>query len=225
MRSKRGNIQTKNLAVCHKREELCQDYGTVVASKKDRLLVRNDMGVYRARRAVSCLVDPVIGDLVLFCTADHGSGYILAVLERKEGVAATVSFAGDLNLRLDGGGLGLDIRDGVAITSPHKISMISAALDIQTVTADFTIQQTLLTGNIFQASLKKVKLFAGCLDSLLDRVHQRVKRSYRFVEETDSVRAENIDHRAEKLLNLRGKNAVINARELVKLDGEQIHVG
>lgn len=215
----------KNLAVCHKREELYQDYGNVVAGKKDQLLVRNDLGVYRARRAVSCLVEPEIGDMVLFCTAADDSAYIIAVLEREEGIAATVSFNGDLNLRLDTGSFGVDARDGITLASPRKISMISSELAVQAAAADLTFQQTSLTGSIFQASLEKIKLFAGSFDSLLDRLHQRVKRSYRFVEETDQVRAENIDHRAEKLLNLRGENAVINARELIKLDGEQIHVG
>lgn len=216
----------KNIAVCHKREEeLYQDYGTVVAGGEDGLLVRSDIGVYRARRAVSCLVEPETGDMVLFCTADGGFAYILAVLERNEETAATISVPGDLNLRLDNGRFGVDARDGVALASARRISMTSSKLDVQATAADLTVQQTSFTGSFFQASLERIRLFAGSLDSLLERLHQRVKRSYRFVEETDQMRAENIDHRAEKLLNLRGKNAVVNARELIKLDGEQIHVG
>jgi len=214
-----------NIAVCRRIEEPYQEYGTVVAGEKDALLIRSDMGVYRARRAVSCLVEPEMGDLVLFCTADGEKAYVLAVLERKEGAAATISVAGDLKLRLDNGRFGVEAREGVDIASPRKIAMTSPELDVRAAAADLTFQQTSFTGGIMQASLEKIKLFAGSFDSLLERLHQRVKRSYRFIEETDQVRAENIDHRAEKLLNLRGRNAVINARELVKLDGEQIHVG
>lgn len=214
----------KNIAVCHKREDLYQDYGTVISDGKYNLLVRSDFGVYKARRAASCLIEPETGDMVLFCTADGDNAYILAVLERGQG-AATISVDGDLKLRLDAGSFSIDARDGVGLASAGKISMTSPELEVQAVTADLTVQNTSITGTIIQASLEKIKLFAGSFDSLLDRIYQRVKRSYRFVEETDQMRAENIDHRAEKLLNLRGKNAVINARELVKLDGEQIHVG
>ncbi len=215
----------KNIAVCHKREDLYQDYGTVSSDEKNNLLVRSDFGVYKAQRAVSCLIEPETGDMVLFCTADGDNAYILAVLERGKGTAATISVDGDLKLLLDAGRFSIDARDGVGLASAGKISMTSAELDVQALSADLTVQNTSITGTILQASLEKIKLFAGSFDSLLDRIYQRVKRSYRFVEETDQMRAENIDHRAEKLLNLRGKNAVINARELVKLDGEQIHVG
>lgn len=214
-----------NLAVCFEKEELYQDIGTVIGGEKHSMLIRSDMGVYQARRAVSCLIEPETGDRVLFCIPYSSAGYILAVLERKADNAATISVDGDLNLRLDKGGLSVTAQSGVALASQRKISLLSSELDVNAVTGNLTVQQMTFTGGLLQAYLEKIKLFASSLDSVLERLHQRVKRSYRFVEETDQVRAQNIDHRAEKLLNLRGKNAVINARELIKLDGEQIHVG
>lgn len=214
----------KNTAVCHGREDLYQDLGTVAAGEKNKLLVRNDTGLFHARRAASCLIEPETGDLVLFCAAG-GVVYILAVLERKGRSAATISLDGDINIQLDSGRLGINAVEGVDLASARKISMTSPELEVKAAAADLTVSQTSFTGAILQASLEKIKLFAGSFDSLLERFYQRVKRSYRFVEETDQVRADNIDHRAEKLLNFRGKNAVVNARELVKIDGDQIHFG
>jgi Protein of unknown function (DUF3540) len=52
-----------------------------------------------------------------------------------------------------------------------------------------------------------------------------VPRSLRTVEAMDQLRAGQIDHVAQGTLNLHGENAVVTAEELVKLDGEQIHVG
>jgi hypothetical protein len=52
-----------------------------------------------------------------------------------------------------------------------------------------------------------------------------VKRSYRFVEEADQVKAQRIDYAAEKSVCLRGENALVVAEELVKVDGGQIHLG
>lgn len=214
-----------NIKVCHKREELYQDYGAVVAGGEGQLLVQCDLNRYHARRAVSCLIEPEIGDLVLFCMAEDDGAYILAILEREGGSVTTVSVDGDLNLRLDAGRLGIEACEGVAISTPRRLSMMSSDLHIRAAAADLTCRQMFITGAILQATLGRIKLFADSFDSLCERLHQRVKRSYRFVEETDQVRAENIDHRAEKLLNLRGENMVINARELVKVDGEQIHFG
>jgi hypothetical protein len=48
---------------------------------------------------------------------------------------------------------------------------------------------------------------------------------FRFVEEIDQTRAGTVDLRAQNLMAIRGENAVISARVLAKVDGEQIHIG
>ena len=63
------------------------------------------------------------------------------------------------------------------------------------------------------------------MDSVTERWTQKTKRSYRFVEEMDITRAQEIDTRASGTLSMRGKNAITTAEELVKMDGRQIHLG
>jgi hypothetical protein len=55
-----------------------------------RLQVRVGSGEYEARRAVSCLVEPALGDLVLLALHDAGC-HVLAVLEREGGGATITS--------------------------------------------------------------------------------------------------------------------------------------
>jgi hypothetical protein len=214
-----------NFAVYKERAELYQDTGIIVADEHDNILIRNSTGTYRAQRATSCLVKPEIGDLVLFCVTEADFGYILAILERKEECTTTISINGNLDLNVDSGSFSVTALDGVALSSPRVLSMISPEINVNATKGDVTVQRLTFTGNFFQATLKQIKLFADNFDSLLERLHQRIKRSYRFIEETDQLRADKIDHRAEELLQMHGKNAVINAKELIKLDGEQIHVG
>ncbi len=215
----------KNYAVYQERAELYQDTGIIVGDEQNNILIRNSAGTYRVRRAVSCLVKPEIGDFVLFCITEADTGYILAVLERKEECTTTIAVEGNLDLNLDDGRFRVTAQDGVALSSPRMISMISPEINVHALKGDMTVQQMTFSGNFFQATLKRIKLYADSFDSLLERLHQRIKRSYRFIEETDQLRAGKIDHRAEELLQMHGKNAVINAKELIKLDGEQIHVG
>lgn len=215
----------KNYAVYQERAELYQDTGIIVAGEQNNILIRNGAGTYRARRAISCLVKPEIGDLVLFCVTEADFGYILAVLERKEECTTTISVDGNLDLNVDSGRFNVTALDGVALSSPRILSMISPEINVNAIKGDVTVQQMTFTGNFLQVTLKQIKLFADNFDSFLERLHQRIKRSYRFIEETDQLRADKIDHRAEELLQMHGKNAVINAKELIKLDGEQIHVG
>ena len=63
------------------------------------------------------------------------------------------------------------------------------------------------------------------LDLSLDRVSSRVNRAFRVVTEIDQLRAGQVDHSAETVMHLRAKNTVLTAEELVKVDGEQIHLG
>lgn len=70
-----------------------------------------------------------------------------------------------------------------------------------------------------------VSLVAEAIESFVTRLLSRAKRSYRFVEETDQLRAGNIDQRATGHLNLRGETAVMHAGVLVKIDAAQIHMG
>jgi hypothetical protein len=71
----------------------------------------------------------------------------------------------------------------------------------------------------------KIALAAQEVDSALGRLTQRAKRVFRFVEEIDQTRAGTVDLRAQGLVGIRGENAVIAARVLAKVDGEQIHLG
>jgi len=80
-------------------------------------------------------------------------------------------------------------------------------------------------GATLSAEVERLKVFAIRCEELFETLSQRVKRSYRTVSERDQLRAEQIDYAARENLSLHGKNAVVTARELVKLDGEQIHLG
>jgi len=62
-------------------------------------------------------------------------------------------------------------------------------------------------------------------DSVVERLSQRVRRSYRKVEELEQVHAQQLDYVATKNVSVRGHNTLLTAEELVKLDGEQVHLG
>ena len=63
------------------------------------------------------------------------------------------------------------------------------------------------------------------MDSVLGRLSQTTKRVYRRVEDLEHVRAGQIDCASEGNLRLHGENTLLTAKELVKADGKQIHIG
>ena len=77
-----------------------------------------------------------------------------------------------------------------------------------------------------QLSVRADSLVEHCLELLFaERISQRVKRLYRHVEDFEQLRADKVDYVANKTMSLRGQNTLMTAEELVKVDGEQIHLG
>jgi hypothetical protein len=202
-----------------------QELGTVARAGGAALVVRTDAGELQARRAKGCLLEPEAGDLVLVAVATDGRCYVLSVLEREAGAPASLVADGDLNIKLPAGRLGIAAQDGIGLVSAKEVSVVSAGLSVNAVDGDVALQRLSFVATFLRAELDKAKVLAGSLDSVLDRLSQRVKRAYRTVEESDHLRAERVDYVAKKTMSLRGENTLLTAQELVKVDGEQIHLG
>ena len=214
----------KNVAENLQANEAIQEVGKVIAIDGRSLTVRTASGDYAARRAVSCLVDPALDDLVLLSTAGNGRSWLLAVLERDDG-SVVLSAEGDMTLRQKRGRVAIAAQDGVSIASGKDVSVVSGSVDINAVDGNVVFQKLSYLGRVVRSEVEKVKTIASTFDSVLERFSQRVKRSYRVVEEIDQTRAERIDMTAKKNMSLRGHNTLMTAEQLVKVDGEQIHLG
>ncbi|KYF52204.1 hypothetical protein BE08_20940 [Sorangium cellulosum] len=188
------------------------------------IVVRLASGRYEARRAKSCLVAPEAGDKVL-CAIDPDGVYVLAVLEGREGAPTKLAADGDLEIQARGGRLAVCASERVDIVGAREVAMTGAEVHVRAPKGSIAIQELGFFGRLVQAEVAKVALVAQEVDSRLTRLTQRVKRVFRFVEELDQTRAGSVDLRAESMIGIRGENAVISARVLAKIDGEQIHIG
>ncbi|WP_437925189.1 DUF3540 domain-containing protein [Sorangium sp. So ce291] len=187
-------------------------------------IVETEDGEVRAKRATSCLLEPAAGDLVLLA-AVNGAHYILAVLEREQGAPSHLVCEGDLQIRLQRGSLGLSAPDGVHVASGKDLSMAASTFRVQAREGHIALGLLSFVSETVRAEVDRAKLIGRSLDAQLERLMQRVKRSYRIVEEADHVRAERIDYAAKGSLAMHGENAKITASHVVKIDGDQIQVG
>jgi hypothetical protein len=192
------------------------------------LAVRIDDEVFIAARAKSCLVEPDVGDRVL-CAIDGDRVYVLAVLEGapSPGVApkTTIATDGDLELIARGGRASITSTEGVDVLSGGEVTVTAAEIHARAPRGTVAVDDLGFFGKLLQAEVAKVVLVASEMDSLVTRVTQKAKRVFRIVEELDQTRAKAVDVRAETILALRGENAVVSARVLTKVDGEQVHIG
>jgi hypothetical protein len=180
-------------------------------------------GVHRGRVAKSCLVVPEAGDTVL-CTSGPAGTFVLAVLEGAVGAPTRIGSAGDLHIESQGRVV-VSAAEGVDLMSGGKLAMTAGELQVRAPKGSVAVEELGFFGRVVQAQVAKVALIADDVDTIVERIAQRAKRVFRFVEELDQTRAGAVDLRAHHLVAIRGENAVVSARVLAKLDGEQIHLG
>lgn len=202
-----------------------QELGTIVERSSEGLSVVTSHGRYRAKAAFSCLVEPAPGDRVLVATTLAGEAFVLAVLERTSDEPAVLRTDRDLSVRVSEGRFTVAAPDGVDLATPKELNLVAGELGVRAKTGRLAIDALTHLGKLAHLDVEQVKGLFGLVDHVAERISQTVKRSYRFVEELDVTRAQQIDVRAESNVNVRGRNTVISAEQLVKMDAEQIHLG
>lgn len=214
-----------NLARKQSPHAVSQETGKVLRREGAESIVRTGRGDFWARTAASCLLTPEAGDEVLLCVLEPQGCYILAVLERGGESEARVSLPGDLTLELPHGQLTVSAARGLNLSTPAALGLSAAELTLTAAETSVLSRQVNLVGTLLRAELHEIKALAQTCDSLFERAVQRVKSAYRFVTDTEHVRAARLDYAAEESLRLHGRDTLLTAERLIKADGEQIHLG
>ncbi|MCB9595840.1 MAG: DUF3540 domain-containing protein [Sandaracinaceae bacterium] len=196
----------------------------IVERLDPELRVRAPGGSYRARPAASCLVGPELGDRVLVAVAATGDAWVLAVLDRASEGALPLEVEGDVVLHASGS-VRVEGDEGVELRSRAKVGLVARLLDVRAIDVRAATERLGVTGGVAHVSLESAKTVIGLVDQTFERLSTRMKRCYRFIEEIDMTRAHEIDTRADKTIHLRSKNAFVHAEQLVKVEGDQIHLG
>lgn len=199
--------------------------GIVIGREDDGVMVDCEYGELFARRAVSCLVEPASGDRVLVAGDPGGDLFVIAVLEQGNASATRITVEGDLHLGVPNGRLSIVSAQGVDLVSAGDIALTSSELAVRSDKGHIFFDQLSYVGRKVMAQAGVFKFVGGMFDIIAERISQKVKRSYKVVEEIDQVRSNQIDYRAEKNMSLKGQNALVTADELVKIEGDQIHLG
>jgi hypothetical protein len=217
-------MKMENLARALDKEEIFLEYGTVKLAEGSAFAVAVNSGVVAAKRSFSCLVEPLPGDTVLLSRAASGC-YILAIMERCGDQHACLAFEGDADLSVKQGRLRVAAQEGIDLVTAKDTTLVSPELSINSVQAEVSIQNLSFFGTFLQGQIERIKLIGQACDSIFERVSQRVKRCYRWVDELDQLKAGQLNYLVKKLMSLRGKYSVLTAEEDVRIDGDKILMG
>src|SRR5262249_51855943 len=162
--------------------------------------------------------------VVLIAAGEDGRCHVLAVLEREVGAPAQLALDGDVTLKVRAGRFTVAAPAGITLATGKEVAIASGSVSVTAAEGSVVLSRLAYVGRVVHAEVERVKHAGAVLDSVLDRISRRVKRSFRVVEEIDSVKAEQIDYTAKQNVHVHGKNTLVTADELVKLDGDQIHL-
>lgn len=199
--------------------------GTVIETDRGGLLIRAESGVFRARRALACLIEPEIKDRVLLVGSSEDQVFVLSVLDRPGDSAVRLAVPGDLTVGLQNGCFNVVATQGVNLVSAKDMKLTAGEFSVHARRGRVFFDQLTYLGKWVLAEVERIKVLGGLFDTVMERIALKTKRCYRVIEEYDHVRSGHIDYRATENVDLRGKNTLVTAKELVKVDGDQIHLG
>jgi len=175
-----------------------------------------------ARRAKSCLVAPDPQDRVL-CTIDGDQVFVLAVLEGSDPITR---IATDGELSVHGSGkVRVSSAESLDLIAAKNVAIHTRALELSARLLSAAMDESRFVGRVLKADLSQLTVWSEQVETRSQRLVQRVKRAFRFIEDIDQMRAGTVDHRAEKMASLRGENTVVSARSVAKIDAAQVHLG
>ncbi|WP_443255982.1 DUF3540 domain-containing protein [Xenorhabdus sp. IM139775] len=190
-------------------EQLQQIVGQIVNILQDgSLVVENQDRSWHCQRAVSCLLAPEIGDMVLLMQANKQL-WILAILERvQQQNPVEIKVPGDLS-----------------ITAQGNLNLNSHGLNIIADNGNCHINQMQYSGESLSAWVSITKMIGNQFESVWQTVTQLSHRLFRHTTQTEQVHAGQLDMQAESYARLHAQNTVISAKAITKIDAEQIHIG
>src|SRR5262249_33483797 len=136
---------------------------------------------------------------------DLGAGVTLEVDAEK-----TVSVRGARDLHL---------------AASRSVTASSEEVSVKAGRATLLAKKVEAFGASLQSSFDRVRQLGRVVEVVADEVSSRLKRSLRIVSDLDQTRAGVVDVRAGGVVTIHGENTCVTARQIAKIDSNQIHIG
>lgn len=218
-------MQAQNIISINRSPAIEIEYGTVQSSVEDKFIIQCQADIFTARRAFSCVVNPEAGDEVMFSHDSKQNYCILAIIDRPDQQCAKLSFPGDVTIESARGEVSLVGQKGLQFASPESIALRASKVNVMAARGLINIDDVTLTGEKATSHISGLTVFAKSLDTVADRVSQKLKNSFRVIEGVDQTRAGDVLTTIKNLFSLRSRQSAIIAKKDIKIDAQRIHMG
>ena len=197
----------------------------VISEQPSGCLVKTEDAQIIARRAVSCLVKPAVGDTVLLYTDTRGQAYILSILERMQNSSTRLSVDNELVIESTRNSITLAAHASINLAASEKTAIYGKDVSIAAQNGLFQFSRADIVSDTTTMHTKTGRLYAETVETVAHTLTQRLQNCFRFVDTLDQLKAGNLVQSVRKLMSLKTRQAVILAEQDVKIDGERIHMG
>lgn len=202
------------------------DYGHVLAENDDGYLVLVGETSATAWPSASCLLRPCVGDEVLLSMDASGRCFILSVLVRADESAENkLDFQGPVTMHVAQGSLHVLAEENVTLSAGEQYGCMARKVSVLADEAEMRVERTSFLGKVLQANVQATQFVANTLETTARRLTQRLRDIFCYVEDQSEFQAKNARHLVEETLTMQAKNAFHTADEIIKVDGEQVHLG
>lgn len=196
----------------------------IVKKLEDRdFVVECDGHEWTCRRAASCLLQPQVNDTVLISGPERDRVYLIAVIEQASQDLATLSVPGTLQISADA--VNIESLAAMQLKSGAQLDLTSEQFNLAAQKGQCVVDDMQYVGREVKSTVGMVRLIGKVYESIMDRLSFMSRTSFRITEEVEHMRAGTIDYQAEQSARLHSKYTMVTAKDLVKVDGKQIHMG
>jgi hypothetical protein len=197
----------------------------VVSGRADDWFFVQDLAVKKVRRAVGCLVEPQVGDLVLLSDGgDSETSYVLNVLAREENDISKLCLPGGVTLSTHGSQLTVTAND-INLQGRDSVAMTTARLDVNAVAATARVMHLQSWSDTIETTATRMVTVTKTLTEQVGRMITRVRESWRKVEGLDETQAARVRVYVQGSHQLDAEHVTVNAEGFVRVDGKSINIG
>ena len=190
--------------------------GIVTAVTPTGVCVRVGADEDVARTAVSCLLKPEVGDTVACLRIAPAQLWLLAVLQREDGVDNVLYCEGDTRF---------EVAQGALTLAAPSLALDSETFVLRAQQADVVADEARLMGRQLRVMGSALKVVVSALSTVFDLVTHFSKHHLRTTEGVDRVQADHMQREALGLMQISGEHTLVNGEKLIKAQGGQIHFG
>ena len=214
-----------NIIPLHAKHDECSLVkATVKGVSSQSLMIDIGAGVINARVAFSCLVVPVIGDVVL---VNHVANdyYVLAVLERLAEQNMTLAFPANVKMLAADGQLDLIATKNICLMSSAETHMMAGKMHMTAGDMNITTGKLTSRSQEIESHSQSVKLYTNILNTVAKQITQKTDMLLRWVEGVETLSIGNLIQNVRQNYTSHSQQAVITASKDMRIDGERIHMG